>query len=148
MLKCLFCLLDVKGVGLPVLQFDEADVANESYICFRRREIKAIRKTRASQASSSDKLLRLQAELIAAQALVDSVIQRENNKKLAYTEAYNLAEKRLELIELKAMQPSLSVRDDEDLLIDKERPPKRSRTDSSIKYDSILSTRIRHTNSF
>ncbi|TFK60831.1 hypothetical protein BDN72DRAFT_864065 [Pluteus cervinus] len=52
---------------IPNLNGNESDTLNESYICFRRREIKAVRKTRAQQVTSSDKLARLQAELNAPQ---------------------------------------------------------------------------------
>ena len=58
-------------------QFDESDTKNESYICFRRREIKAIRKTRTAQVSSSDKLIRLKGELLKAFELSKLLLSRE-----------------------------------------------------------------------
>lgn len=42
---------------------DESDMLNKSYIHLRRCEIQAVRETRASQATLSDKLVRLQAVL-------------------------------------------------------------------------------------
>ena len=48
------------------LQLDETDTKNESYICFRRREIKAVRKTRAQQATYGDKMQRLLGEFISS----------------------------------------------------------------------------------
>ncbi|KAH9025701.1 hypothetical protein EDB83DRAFT_2656378 [Lactarius deliciosus] len=55
---------------IPTLNYVELDIKNESYICFRRRDVKAMCKTCASQASSSEKLMRLKQELATAAELV------------------------------------------------------------------------------
>lgn len=97
---------------------------NESYVCFRRREIKAVRKTRASQATSSDKLLRLQYELAYPLDLAKAVLSRENQKKENIQHAQQVWERRLALADLKRKYPSLSDKGDEELLVDKEKPKK------------------------
>ena len=68
---------------LTTFQLDETDTRNESYICFRRREIKAVRKTRASHTTFSDKLIRLQNEIATAFEITNEVIARETLKKEA-----------------------------------------------------------------
>ncbi|TRM59513.1 enhancer of polycomb-like-domain-containing protein, partial [Schizophyllum amplum] len=62
---------------IPSLNYDESDVSNESYVCFRRRDTKAVRKTRAQQSSSSEKLARLQADLAAPIGIARALYQRE-----------------------------------------------------------------------
>lgn len=116
---------------IPILNYDETDSQNESYICFRRREIKAVRKTRASQVTSSDKLLRLQSELLSSLDLAKNVLSRENLKRDAAKQAQNVWEKRLTLVDLKRRFPTLGTKEDEELLHDKERVPKRPKFDSA-----------------
>ncbi|KAF7370853.1 Enhancer of polycomb-like protein [Mycena sanguinolenta] len=110
---------------IPTLNGDESDVLNESYICFRRREIKAVRKTRASQVTSSDKLLRLQGEFAYPLDLAKAVLAREGLKQESARQAQNVWEKRMAVVDLKRKFPSLGDRTDDELLIDKERPPKK-----------------------
>ncbi|KAF4622202.1 hypothetical protein D9613_009361 [Agrocybe pediades] len=117
---------------IPTLNGDEADTLNESYVCFRRRETKAVRKTRASQVSSSDKLARLQAELYYPLELARNILQRENLKKEANAQSQAVWEKRLAFADLKRKFPSLNDKADEDLLVDKERPAKRSDTSTRV----------------
>ncbi|KAG6907559.1 hypothetical protein DXG01_008441 [Tephrocybe rancida] len=109
---------------IPILNYDEADTLNESYICFRRREIKAVRKTRAQQAPASDKLIRLQAELTYPLELAKSLLDRESRKKEVAQGVQQVWEKRLGLVDLKRKYPSLGDRGDEELLVDKEKPKK------------------------
>ena len=59
------------------VQLDEGNTVNESYVCFRGRETKAIRKTRAQQPTYSDKMIRSQSELATAMELANRVLQRE-----------------------------------------------------------------------
>ena len=115
-------------------QFDETDTQNESYICFRRREIKAVRKTRASQVTSSDKLLRLQSELLSSLELAKNVLNRETIKREVAHQSQNVWEKRLSLVDLKRRFPNLGAKEDEELLHDKERLLKRPRTDSASAW--------------
>ncbi|KAF5320088.1 hypothetical protein D9611_010314 [Ephemerocybe angulata] len=110
---------------IPTLNFDESDTLNESYICFRRREIKAVRKTRQAQVTSSDKLVRLQQEFAYPLELARHVLQRETTKREQAVQAQQVWERRMALADLKRKFPSLSDKTDEDLLVDKERPAKR-----------------------
>ncbi|KAF9005081.1 enhancer of polycomb-like-domain-containing protein [Cyathus striatus] len=106
---------------IPTLNFDEGDTPNESYICFRRREIKAVRKTRAQQTSSSEKLARLQAELSYPLELAKFLLTRETLKKETVEHAQAVWEKRLALVDLKRRYPGLGDKADEELLVEKER---------------------------
>ncbi|KAJ2913088.1 hypothetical protein MD484_g7323, partial [Candolleomyces efflorescens] len=110
---------------IPTLNFDESDTLNESYICFRRREIKAVRKTRQAQVTSSDKLARLQAEFAYPLELARHVLQRETIKKEQAQQAQQVWERRMALADLKRKFPSFADKTDEDLLVDKERPVKK-----------------------
>ncbi|KAI0037147.1 enhancer of polycomb-like-domain-containing protein [Vararia minispora EC-137] len=110
---------------IPTLNFDEQDVKNESYICFRRRDVKAMRKTRASQASSSEKLHRLQQELASVQELSKSLCVRETLKRDQLQSQHTVWESREKLVDLKRQFPSLATKEDDELFVDKERPPKR-----------------------
>ncbi|KDQ53289.1 hypothetical protein JAAARDRAFT_137127 [Jaapia argillacea MUCL 33604] len=116
---------------IPVLNLDEADVKNESYICFRRRELKAVRKTRTSQVSYSDKLMRLQTELLSSLELAKEVIDRENVKRATIKVGQGVWEKRMAFVDLKRKYPMMGAPEDFELLHDKERVPKRPRTDST-----------------
>ncbi|EAU90006.2 NuA4 histone acetyltransferase subunit [Coprinopsis cinerea okayama7 len=108
---------------IPTLNFDETDTTNESYICFRRREIKAVRKTRQTQVTFSDKLARLQTEFAYPLELAKLVLQREMVKKECAVQGRQIWERRLALVDLKRKFPSFSGQDEE-LLVDKERPKK------------------------
>ncbi|KAG8215759.1 enhancer of polycomb-like-domain-containing protein [Butyriboletus roseoflavus] len=122
---------------IPTLNFDEADVINESYICFRRREIKSVRKTRASQATSSDKLLRLQSELAQSLELAKTLLTRENLKKENAQQVVQVWEKRLEFAELKRKFPALGTKEDEELLHEKERVTKKPRVESTNRITGL-----------
>jgi len=112
---------------IPILNGDESDTLNESYICFRRREIKAVRKTRASQITSSDKLTRLQAELSYPLELAKLVLSRETTKKECTQQTQRVWEQRQGLVDLKRLYPAtFSDKADDELLVDKERPVKKS----------------------
>lgn len=124
---------------IPILNFDESDVLNESYICFRRREIKAVRKTRASQATSSDKLLRLQNELTQGLELAKTLLSRENLKRDYTQQTLQIWDKRFEFAEHKRKFPSLGTKEDDELLIDKERVAKKPK----IEANRITGLKIR-----
>lgn len=112
---------------IPILNGDESDALNESYICFRRREIKAVRKTRASHVTSSDKLTRLQAELSYPLELAKLVLSRETTKKEYAQQAQRIWEQRQSLLDLKRSYPiASSDKADDELLVDKERPARKS----------------------
>ena len=113
----------------PPPQLDETDTRNESYICFRRREIKAVRKTRASHVTFSDKLIRLQNELSTALDIANEVISRETLKKEAAQLHQEVWNQRISFSDLKRKFPTLSTKEDEELLVDKERIPKKPKVE-------------------
>ena len=107
------------------------DIKNESYICVRRHEIKAVRKTRAHQGTYSDRLLRLKHDLERALLLASDVKDREMKKQEIGVAGQDVWETRFTLIDLKRKYPTLGTKEDEELLHDKERVPKKAKTDSS-----------------
>ncbi|TFK92974.1 hypothetical protein K466DRAFT_658885 [Polyporus arcularius HHB13444] len=115
---------------IPTVNLDESDTKNESYICFRRREIKAVRKTRASQASYSDRMVRLQNELTTALDIVGLVHQRENCKRESFSANHKVWDKRVPVADLKRLHPSLGSKEDDELFLDRERPPKKPKTEA------------------
>ncbi|KAF8495934.1 enhancer of polycomb-like-domain-containing protein [Russula emetica] len=123
---------------IPTLNFDESDVKNESYICFRRRDVKAMRKTRASQASSSEKLMRLKQELATTAELVSGVLKREQLKREASQQAKAVWEKREDFASLKRKFPSLlNAKEDEELFYDKERVVKKARPADQVRPGGV-----------
>ena len=104
-----------------VFQYDESDTLNESYICFRRRDVKAVRKTRASQVTSSDKLARLQAEFAFPLELAKSILTREHLKRESARQSQHIWEQRMQLIELRRQYPMFADKSDEELLVGRER---------------------------
>ncbi|KAL1747981.1 enhancer of polycomb-like-domain-containing protein [Schizophyllum fasciatum] len=108
---------------IPVLNYDESDTANESYVCFRRRELKTVRKTRGAQASPSEKLSRLQQDLAHPLQLARLVLQREQMKRDQARVAQGLFAQRVQLIDLKRKFSCLNE-DDSAYLVDREPPAK------------------------
>jgi enhancer of polycomb-like protein len=87
-----------------------------------------MRKTRASQASSSEKLLRLKQELATTADLVSGVLKREQLKREASQQAKAVWEKREDFANLKRKFPSLlNAKEDEELFYDKERVVKKAK---------------------
>jgi len=84
-----------------------------------------MRKTRASQASSSEKLIRLQSELLTAYEMANSVLLREKLKREASQQARAVWERREDLVNMKRRFLSLGSKEDEELFYDKERVPKK-----------------------
>lgn len=120
-----------------LLQLDETDTKNESFICFRRREIKAVRKTRAQQATYGDKMQRLQSEMLNAIDVARLVIQREALKKEAAAHGQIQADARFKFVDLKRKFPGLGVKEDEELFYDKERTKKPKLETSGFVFSSF-----------
>ncbi|OCH93358.1 hypothetical protein OBBRIDRAFT_328810 [Obba rivulosa] len=126
---------------IPTVNLDETDTKNESYICFRRREIKAIRKTRAQQAPYADKMRRLQVELGISLSLAESVRDRERLKREQTVQGQVVWDKRLILVDLKRKFPILGTKEDEELFFDKEKVPKKPKTEATGRIPLKLRTR-------
>jgi enhancer of polycomb-like protein len=93
------------------LDTDDAD----PYVCFRRREVRQVRKTRGRDAQVTEKLRKLRRELEEARKLMSDVKRREllNREQLANDKT--IFEQRLAVKEIKR---KLSIKgDDEELLI-------------------------------
>jgi len=69
----------------PSLKFEEneKDDNNDPYICFRRREVRQVRKTRRQDAVTSERIRRLRAEMQQARDLVTMVSTREKCREEA-----------------------------------------------------------------
>ncbi|KAL4941437.1 hypothetical protein BDV06DRAFT_180660 [Aspergillus oleicola] len=93
----------------------------DPYVCFRRREVRQIRKTRGRDAQSADKLRRLRKELEDARQLVALVRQRElARKEMLATERILF----LQRAEVKDMKRKLNIKDDDEDLIN-QKPKKK-----------------------
>ncbi|CAG8973798.1 hypothetical protein HYALB_00006343 [Hymenoscyphus albidus] len=89
---------------------DDAD----PYVCFRRRDVRAPRKTRARDVQSTDKLKRLRKEIEDGRALVAMALQRERTKRDLLNIDKSIFEQRTKLKEAKIR---LGIKgDDEDLI--------------------------------
>ncbi len=62
-------------------QADEIGPDSDPYICFRRREVKLLRKARRSDNHSIEKLKRLREELLRAREILELVAARETTRK-------------------------------------------------------------------
>ncbi|KAK0463915.1 enhancer of polycomb-like-domain-containing protein [Desarmillaria tabescens] len=126
---------------IPQLNGDETDTLNESYICFRRREVKAVRKTRASQANSSDKLTALNKQLSEPLEIAKNIVKREYTKCELGRLGLNVWQRRIAIVDLKRRNPSLDGDvSNEELLVDKEPPAKRLdlRTRLPVKPEVVI----------
>lgn len=91
----------------------------DPYICFRRREVRQIRKTRGRDAQSIEKLRKLRKELEDARKLIALVRQREMTKRELLAVERTLFEQRTEV---KNIKRKLGIKgDDEDLINQKVR---------------------------
>lgn len=83
-------------------------------MCFRRREVRQIRKTRGRDAQSAEKLRRLRKELEDARELVALVRQREIARREMLSMERQLFKQRAEV---KDMKRKLNIKDDDEDLI-------------------------------
>jgi enhancer of polycomb-like protein len=65
---------------IPALNFDESN-ESDPYVCFRRREVKTIRKTRKTDVLHLEKLLKLRLEMQQAVTLMTLMAHRERTKR-------------------------------------------------------------------
>jgi len=116
---------------IPQLDYD--DTQESSYICFRRRDAKPIRRTRASSTAYTDKLTRLRSELQMGFDLARMVLEREELKREQITVAKDVWHARCALV--KSLKNEEGVKGpeigmDETLLYDKERALKKPKLES------------------
>ncbi|KAK5807127.1 hypothetical protein VI817_001385 [Penicillium citrinum] len=111
------------GASLKSMQFETGQDTDDSdpWVCFRRREVRQIRKTRGRDAQSAEKLRRLRKELEDARQLVALVRQREvARKEMLSTERHLF----LQRSEVKDMKRKLNIKDDDEDLIN-QKPKKK-----------------------
>ncbi|TVY81472.1 Enhancer of polycomb-like protein [Lachnellula suecica] len=107
----------------PSLKFEthqEKDDA-DPYVCFRRREMRQTRKTRARDVQSTDKLKKLRLELENARQLVKLAHQRETQKQDTLRCDKNVFEQRFKV---KVAKNKLGIKGDDDDFIN-QKPQKR-----------------------
>ncbi|EUC44116.1 hypothetical protein COCMIDRAFT_99048 [Bipolaris oryzae ATCC 44560] len=113
---------------MPSLKFEtnlETDDA-DPYVCFRRREVRQVRKTRGRDAQVTEKLKKLRKELEEARLLMSQVKRREAMIREQLATDKLIFEQRHAVKELKRR---LSIKgDDDDLLITQKPAPKPKRT--------------------
>ncbi|KAG0648554.1 Enhancer of polycomb 1 [Hyphodiscus hymeniophilus] len=96
----------------------------DPYVCFRRREVRQTRKTRARDVQSTEKLKRLRKELEEGRSIVKLVLTREQAKRELMKTDKEIFDARGEL---KAIKFKTGIKtDDEELLINQK--PQRRRT--------------------
>ncbi|KAK9351526.1 enhancer of polycomb-like-domain-containing protein [Lipomyces doorenjongii] len=117
--------------GRPImytLKFEEGDKDDsDPYTCFRRREFRQVRKTRRSDAQSSERLRRLKAEMDAARSLTELVVKRETLRKDSLQLEWDTFKQRNMVKELKR---KLGIKGDDEDLISKKK--KQNGVDSQI----------------
>ncbi|KAJ7471898.1 hypothetical protein FB451DRAFT_310661 [Mycena latifolia] len=113
----------------PSLNYDEYDFLNESYICFRRRDNKPVRKTRAGQiVNNADKLSQIHKNLSQALDLANALLTRETLKKQAAVESQNVWNARQSFADFLRAFPVMATKADEALLTEKPKKIKPPRT--------------------
>jgi enhancer of polycomb-like protein len=105
---------------IPDINLDESEEGNV-YVCFRRREVKAVRKTRRMEITSVEKLTRLNLEFEFALELVDKVVEREEIKREICHNDTNIWAHRSCMIAVTNKFPNLRSPEDDKYLIDKEK---------------------------
>ncbi len=109
----------------PTLKFELHQDSDDGdpYVCFRRRDVRQTRKTRARDIQSTEKLRRLRKELEDARQLVAMAHQREMAKRELIALDRQIFEQRARVKEVR-LRLGIKV-DDEDLINQKVRFPLR-----------------------
>lgn len=110
------------GPIAAMLKFEESEKDDsDPYVCFRRRELRQVRKTRRTDTLSSEKLRSLLSEMESAKRLMEMVAHREKMRREALQLELDIFESRCKMKDLKR---TLSIKgDDEDLVTHKKRKP-------------------------
>ena len=123
------CFVQIPSRYLLSLQYDETR-EDHPYVCFRRRELKNVRKTRRTDTQNYEKLARLSTDLQAARELLLQVLERERLKKEDLLAERQVFENRVQVRDLKRR---LGERDgDEELLIGKREKRRRTVVEESL----------------
>ncbi|KAJ7783444.1 hypothetical protein DFH07DRAFT_787749 [Mycena maculata] len=102
----------------PSLNYDESDSLNESYVCFRRRDNKPVRKTRAGQLmNNADKLVQLDQNLSQALDIANALLKRETIKQTTAVYSQRVWNARKPLADLIRTIPGIFSKADEPLFL-------------------------------
>lgn len=96
----------------------------DPYVCFRRREVRQIRKTRGRDAHSAEKLKKLRKELEESRQILGLIRQREITKREQLAVERQLFEQRTSLRQVKQNLPEQYKEGDEDILVN-QKPQKK-----------------------
>lgn len=109
----------------PCLKFEthQDNDDGDPYVCFRRREVRQTRKTRARDVQSTEKLKRLRKELEEGRNIVKLVLNRELAKRELIKTDKEIFEARTELKTIR-VKTGIKTNDDDELLIN-QKPQKR-----------------------
>jgi enhancer of polycomb-like protein len=114
-------ILNVRSLPVCITQADspQFDESNDGdpYVCFRRRDIRATRKTRRTDTFSVERMQKLQYELRAAQNLASLTLRREMEKLSQYKVEKEVWEAKWKLFETKRRWPSLGMSREEEEMI-------------------------------
>ncbi|KAH7108072.1 hypothetical protein BKA62DRAFT_764144 [Auriculariales sp. MPI-PUGE-AT-0066] len=128
---------------MPHLNLHDS-VINDSYTCFRRRELRPVRRTRRqADAGVADPLLQLRKELNACLDVARLVAKREVQKRELVAEIHSVADLRIDLAQAKLANPTLGDRTDEMLLYEKE-PRQRKRKPPIVSLSINTAAPKRH----
>lgn len=116
---------------------DDAD----PYVCFRRREVRQIRKTRGRDAHSAEKLKKLRKELEESRELLAMIRQREITKREQLAVERQLFEQRVNLRQVKLNLPDQYKEGDEDILVNQKVNTRLPESLTSISTDMLSSLR-------
>ncbi|KAK7707292.1 Enhancer of polycomb-like protein 1 [Diaporthe eres] len=113
----------------PSLKFETHQESDDldPYICFRRREVRQTRKTRARDVQSADKLKRLRKELEEGRQLILLSREREIMKGELLRADRMIFEKRAQVKEMKVR---LGIKGDDEDLINQKAPPKKKHSET------------------
>lgn len=111
---------------------DDAD----PYVCFRRREVRQIRKTRGRDAHSAEKLKKLRKELEESREIMAMIRQREITKREQLAVERQLFEQRTNLRQVKLNLPDQYKEGDEDILVNQ----KVKRASRNFQGSSVLTS--------
>ena len=101
---------------MPTLNYDETN-DGDPYVCFRRRDVRATRKTRLKDNGSIEKMQKLQVEMKQVHIIAQMVLRRETEKLAGYRAEKEVWEAKWKLYETKKRWPSLGITKEEEELI-------------------------------
>jgi len=130
---------------LKTLKMDTGQEADDSdpYACFRRREVRQVRKTRGRDAQIMEKLKKLRRELEDGRQLLDLVKRREKGRKEDLTLSRQIFQQRAAVREMKR---TLNIEESHDELLITQKTPKKSRIPDMAQHVAPLANQSRFTN--